>query len=228
LRKGDFVLSRDEGDPIGQNVQCRIEGVFVRRVQSLQIVTLRSSSGKLQTLHTTPEHPVYINSRGWVGAAETPVGDEIAEPSGATASVIASRREKYPDGILVYNFEVRGTHTYYVREAGSQAEPLWVHNAACVVSSSVRSRAVEDAWNAEAALVRRTGVGTRAWTASEIKELLKTGKVAGYVGHHINSVAASPLFAGMASNITFLTRAEHLAAHAGNWRIPTFGDFVLR
>jgi len=33
------------------------------------------------------------------------------------------------EGVTVYNFRVAGTHTYFVREAGSLAEPVWVHNA---------------------------------------------------------------------------------------------------
>jgi hypothetical protein len=128
LRPGDLVLSRSETDPSGQNVLRRIEEVFVRRVQSLQILTVRSSCGTLQTLYTTQVHPVYINTRGWVDAGHIHVGDQILEPTGGLATVTASRFENHPDGILVYNFRVSRTHTYFVREQGSTAEPLWVHN----------------------------------------------------------------------------------------------------
>jgi hypothetical protein len=132
LRKDDLVLSRSETDASGKNVLRRIEEVFVRRVYSLQILTIRSSCGTLQTIRTTQVHPVYINSRGWVDAAHVEAGDQIMEPGGSLAIVIASRYENYPEGILVYNFSVSGTHTYFVRQQGSTAEPLWVHNVYAV------------------------------------------------------------------------------------------------
>jgi hypothetical protein len=153
LRPGDLVLSRSETDPHGQNVLRRIEEVFVRRVQSLQILTIRSSCGTLQTLYTTQVHPIYINARGWIDAAHIEVGDQILEPTGSLSTVTASRFENHPDGILVYNFRVAGTHTYFVREAGRHAEPIWVHNATCEVEEfsdyldeveSVTGRAVGD------------------------------------------------------------------------------------
>jgi hypothetical protein len=43
--------------------------------------------------------------------------------------VTSNAREEHPEGITVYNVEVEGTHTYFVRAAGSDAEPIWVHNA---------------------------------------------------------------------------------------------------
>jgi hypothetical protein len=137
LRTDDLVLSRDENDPYGRNVLRRIEEIFVRRVQSLQIITVRSSCGTLQTLHTTQAHPVYINSRGWVDAAHVEVGDQIMEPGGSLATVVATRYANYPEGILVYNFRVSGTHTYFVRQQGSTAEPLWVHNVYLIAEEGI-------------------------------------------------------------------------------------------
>lgn len=62
---------------------------------------------------------------------------------------------------------------------------------------------------------------TRTWTLAQKQELLMNGKVSGFVGHHIKSVNGHKALAGAASNIQFLTKAEHLAAHAGNWRTIT-------
>ena len=50
----------------------------------------------------------------------------------------------------------------------------------------------------------------------------------GYQGHHINSVRHNPYMAGWQSNVTFMTRGEHFAAHGGNWRNSTFGDLIDR
>ncbi|MBQ9100985.1 MAG: hypothetical protein IJY54_06375 [Paludibacteraceae bacterium] len=55
---------------------------------------------------------------------------------------------------------------------------------------SQRIKAVKQAWKDEKNLVEKTGRGTRLWNKSEKKELLETGKVKGYEGHHINSVKA--------------------------------------
>jgi hypothetical protein len=54
-----------------------------------------------------------------------------------------------------------------------------------------RRWAVKEAWKQEADLVRRTGQGTRQWTQAEMRELLRTGKVSGYEGHHINEDCAN-------------------------------------
>ena len=60
-----------------------------------------------------------------------------------------------------------------------------------------------------------------------MKELLDTGKVKGFVGHHMKSVKGYPSLAGDPNNIQFLTRAEHLLAHGGNWRNITHGRFFV-
>jgi len=90
---------------------------------------IRSSNGQEQTLCTTHEHPVYANGLGWVESMDLKVGDEIPEPSGGVSTVIATRQERHAEGIAVYNFRVVQAHTYFVREANSTAEPVWVHNA---------------------------------------------------------------------------------------------------
>ena len=85
------------------------------------------------------------------------------------------------------------------------------------------------AWKMEADLVRRTGQGTRAWTEAEVTDLLETGKVGGYQGHHINSVQKHPMLAGDPDNIKFVRdRREHLGEHGGNYRNPTEGPTIKR
>jgi hypothetical protein len=65
-----------------------------------------------------------------------------------------------------------------------------------------------------------TGV-SRVWTEDQILELKSTGKVKGFNGHHIYSVSGYPTLAGSASNIQFLTRAEHFKAHSKDWKTVT-------
>ncbi|EYE87272.1 hypothetical protein Q428_14180 [Fervidicella metallireducens AeB] len=94
--------------------------------------------------------------------------------------------------------------------------------------ASMRRSAVRIAWKEEQQLVKATGKGTRAWNKAEKKELLSTGKVRGYHGHHINSVKKYPHLAGLPSNIRFLKRSEHLKKHGGNWRNQTTGRLIYR
>lgn len=92
-----------------------------------------------------------------------------------------------------------------------------------------RRAAVNQAWKQERDMVARTGRGTRQWTRAEKQELLRTGKVKGYEGHHINNVDKHPHLAGDADNIEFVRgRAEHLQRHDGNWRNPTKGKLLKR
>lgn len=92
-----------------------------------------------------------------------------------------------------------------------------------------RQAGVRAAWQQETELVRRTGRGTVNWTPQEMEELLRTGRVSGYEGHHSNSVNGHPEMARDPSNVRFVRgRAEHLSEHGGNFRNPTEGPLVER
>ena len=96
------------------------------------------------------------------------------------------------------------------------------------VLASKRASAVRQAWKNEYNNVRSGGTGiSREWSSAETNELLTTGKVKGYQGHHMKSVKGYPELAGDPTNIQFLTRSEHLAAHGGNWRNITHGRYVI-
>ena len=92
----------------------------------------------------------------------------------------------------------------------------------------LRQKGVKKAWKAERKLVKETGQGTRRWTEAEMDELLTTGKVSGYQGHHINSVKAHPELADNPNNIKFVTPEEHLAEHGGDFHNTTTGDLIIR
>ena len=92
--------------------------------------------------------------------------------------------------------------------------------------TSERASAVRKAWKNEFNNVSSGGHGiSRQWSDDEIVELLSTGKVKGYQGHHMKSVKGYPELAGDPTNIQFLTPKEHLKAHGGNWRNITHGRF---
>jgi RHS repeat-associated protein len=94
---------------------------------------------------------------------------------------------------------------------------------------SQRQAAVRQAWRQEQQLVATKGEGTVDWTPAQKAELLQTGKVSGYEGHHINSVNGSPELAGDPNNIKFVEgRAGNLAEHGGNFQNPTTGELLNR
>ncbi len=97
------------------------------------------------------------------------------------------------------------------------------------ILDNLRKRAVSDAWRMERRLVEKTGRGTARWTKAQKAELLKTGKVEGYVGHHINNVKDYPKMAGNPNNIEFAKKgADHLGKHGGNYRNSTNGPLLDR
>lgn len=94
-----------------------------------------------------------------------------------------------------------------------------------------RSKGVAKAWKRERELVRK-GRGTRQWTVKEQKELLRTGRVKGYQGHHMKSVAMHPEYAAEPRNIQFLSSRkennENLKAHRDDYRNESDGRYNVR
>lgn len=87
------------------------------------------------------------------------------------------------------------------------------------------NKAILAAWNKEQELVQK-GKGTREWTPKQQQDILEKGKAydedgVAFQGQHMKSAEMYPEHQGDPENIQFLTRAEHLEAHNGNWRNPT-------
>jgi len=104
-----------------------------------------------------------------------------------------------------------------------------IGNNAGANTNYLRQNAVSQAWQQEVDLVKLTGKGTVEWSGPEKIELLETGKVEGYIGHHINNVANNPELAGNPDNIMFTTTSDHfMIQHNGNWQTPTSGELLSR
>ena len=87
------------------------------------------------------------------------------------------------------------------------------------------NKAILAAWNKEQELVQE-GKGTREWTPKQQQDILEKGKAydedgLAFQGQHMKSAEMYPEYQGDPGNIQFLTRAEHLEAHNGNWRNST-------
>lgn len=91
--------------------------------------------------------------------------------------------------------------------------------------TSESNKAILLKWEQEQQLVKE-GNGTRDWTPEQQKEILNRGKAyddngKAFEGQHMRSAEVHPEYQGNPDNIQFLTRAEHLEAHDGDWRNPT-------
>jgi hypothetical protein len=84
-------------------------------------------------MEITPDHPVYVEGKGWLWAENLFIGDRLRRADGGIAKVLAVERVKLAEPELVYNFTVKGPHTYFVLEVG-----VLVHNASCNNFDDVR------------------------------------------------------------------------------------------
>ncbi len=76
--------------------------------------------------------------QGWIASKLLEAGDELSGPAEVGSAVTSNARDSRPDRITVYNMEVAGSHSYFVRAEGSEAEPVWVHNNCDTETGSYR------------------------------------------------------------------------------------------
>ena len=63
-------------------------------------------------MHVTPEHPIYIDDKGWLNVKRLVIGDRLRRIGGGWATVLAIERVVLDTPEIVYNFTVKGPHTY--------------------------------------------------------------------------------------------------------------------
>lgn len=114
LREGDTVLTKDV--LAGKNLLQRITAVTQKTTDKL----VRLIVGK-ETIVTTPEHPFYVEQKGWTLAGKLAKGAKIVTLTGAMA--VLNMVQAFDSSATVYNFEVPETHNYFVGKNG-----LLAHN----------------------------------------------------------------------------------------------------
>ena len=213
IATNDHVVSRDQNSPNGPLVLGRVDRVYKRLADHLRILTIRDFAGVEQILRTTDEHPFHGDGRRWTKAKDLRVADVLFGPQGPCGILIATSREEHPEGIWVYNLRVAATHTYFVREQGLEAEPIWVHNAnyqtvsgdaldelRSEFNSTVRSKFVK--------YYATTEEAAEIFSAEELAVMKKYGITPdGYYVHH-----QQPLFRGgdnSFENLDLLSWEEH-------------------
>jgi hypothetical protein len=124
------VLTRSQLDSNSDFETKPIVRLFKRVSDHLRFVTVSDSSGKVEHIETTDDHPFFVRGLGWVRAADLQPGMGLQEADGSDdAYVVATTREEHPEGVAVYNFEVADDHTYFVADRVGEADvAIWVHN----------------------------------------------------------------------------------------------------
>ena len=117
--RGDVILSRHDSTLI--NSSESVQTTFSRTAEGYQRI-----STEFGELHLTPEHPLWVQGKGWVEAKDIKWEDPISTVSG---DVLAFDNEYVNAKTKVYNFTVANTHTYFAGPSG-----FWVHNADCKVT----------------------------------------------------------------------------------------------
>lgn len=119
FRPGDLLLSRPEHDPDGRAVAKAVEEVFVNTGRVLE---LRVGG---RAIETTPEHPFFVEEKGWVEAGQLRPGDVLVGHGGGRVEVEGVRDTG--EYATVYNLRVADWHTYYVGSP-EWGFDVWAHN----------------------------------------------------------------------------------------------------
>jgi YD repeat-containing protein len=103
----------------GKTEAKEVVRVFERETDELVVIRLANG----EEIRATPEHPFWVEGKGWTTAGNLRAVDRLTTTS--STSAIASI-EWQQTTAKVYNFEVKDHHTYFVSVRGAD---VWVHNA---------------------------------------------------------------------------------------------------
>jgi RHS repeat-associated protein len=119
VKEGDRVLTRDK--ETGEVVCSEAVAPYYNNNEQIIELELTDSDGFVEILEATPNHPFWVEDQGWTRVDELRLGDRVPTSYGGWLKVTGAtwtQREA-----AVYNFGVRGDHSYFVGESGA-----WVHN----------------------------------------------------------------------------------------------------
>jgi hypothetical protein len=110
---------RDERDPWGPIKAMLVEETFRRTAVVLHVHDDRGT-----VLRTTPEHPFWVENKGWTQAGVLEPGDRLRTANGWT---IVTELFDTGDYETVYNVRVADYHTYFVSDHPA-GDGVWAHN----------------------------------------------------------------------------------------------------
>ena len=125
VKQGEWVLSRNE--QTGQTETKRVLQTTIKQAKSVITVTLADAqSGKVvESITASPEHPFFVEGKGFVPAGQLALGNAIVTRAGPNLLVKAVQTQSRAEGYEVYNLVVEDDHTYFV---GKHNGGAWVHN----------------------------------------------------------------------------------------------------
>ena len=121
IQPGDVVLAANE--ETGEYAYKEVVRTFVNTTEEITHVTISDSEGVQEVIDSTPQHPFYVEGKGWVEASALHAGMTIWFANGTKGTVADISNEGLEEPVTVYNFEVADFHTYFVGESG-----VLVHN----------------------------------------------------------------------------------------------------
>lgn len=120
IENGDYIWAEDT--VTGEKELKQVTDVIVTMTDLLFYVATENG----EEIHTTKNHPFYVEGKGWVAAAELEVGDVLYTKDGQEEVVDGVTIEKQEEPVKVYNLTIEDYHTYYVSESS-----FLVHNDGC-------------------------------------------------------------------------------------------------
>ena len=121
IKPGDMVLA--ENEETGEIAYKEVVRTFTNTTEELTHVTITTEDGQVETIDATPQHPFYVEGKGWVEASALHAGMVVWLADGTKAVVTDVVTEGLEEPVTVYNFEVTDFHTYFVGDSG-----VLVHN----------------------------------------------------------------------------------------------------
>ena len=113
------IIKWAEDAEAGEKELKRVIDVIVTMTDQLVYVTTENG----EEIHTTENHPFYVEGKGWCAAAQLEPGDVLRTQDGETEIVEGVQIENLDEAVKVYNLEIEDSHTYYV-----SADEVLVHN----------------------------------------------------------------------------------------------------
>ena len=121
IKVGDVVAARDE--TTGETTFKPVLQLIHHENQEIVNLTLADEHGQQETIQATPEHPFHVHDRGWIGAGQLSMGDQVDQLDSGRGSLHVLQVHYDARRQATYNFEVADDHTYFVGLLGA-----WVHN----------------------------------------------------------------------------------------------------
>ena len=131
IQPGDLVWATDE--ETGETSLKEVVQTFRNETEEWVHVKVKG-----EEITCTPMHPFYVPKKGWTSAVDLRAGDILVMLNGEYVVVEQVQHELLESPETTYNFEVEGSHTYYVG-----ANNVLVHNQ-CEYKAPVGGGGISD------------------------------------------------------------------------------------